>query len=101
VAARLTPMKQGKGKSTSDKSPPTDPAVLKRHLLAQLSKTHVRFAELMEARFEHADTADLERYFGMLSTLVNKLEDEDRALKDVLREMAAEYAAIILSELNR
>ena len=93
-------MKQRKGKDTGDKNAPSDSAELKRHLLAQLARTHVRFAELMEARFEHADTADLERYFGMLSTLVGKLEDEDKNMKDVLREMAAEYAAIILSELN-
>ena len=92
-------MKPRKGK-TEDTRSSSDPGELRRHLLAQLSRTHVRFAELMEARFAHADIADLERYFGMLSTLVGKLEEEDKALKDVLREMAAEYAAIILAELN-
>jgi hypothetical protein len=97
-------MKQSKekGKGSGEKRDRTDAAgELKQHLLAQLAQTHVRFAELMEERFEHADTVDLERYFGMLSTLVGKLEDEDKPLKDVLREMAAEYAAIILAELNR
>jgi hypothetical protein len=78
-----------------------DDAELKRHLLGQLPQTHARFAELMEARLGKAEIHDLERYFGMMSTLVGKLEQKDKALNEVLREMAAEYAAVVLMELNR
>ena len=74
---------------------------LKRHLIRQLPQTHARFAELMEARLAKSEVEDLERYFGMMSTLVGKLEEKDKALNEVLREMAAEYAAVILMELNR
>ena len=93
-------MKKGKS-GHEEKGRGSDPAEVKRYLLEQLGQTHERFAELMEARLKRSDTAELERYFGMLSTLVAKLEEEDKALRDVMREMAAEYAAIILTELNR
>jgi hypothetical protein len=78
-----------------------DSAQLKRHLMGQLPQTHARFGELMQARLARAEVEDLERYFGVLSALVGKLEEKDKPLKDILREMAAEYAAIVLMELNR
>ena len=78
-----------------------DRAELKRHFLGQLPQTHARFVELMEERLAKAELEDLERYFGMMSTLVSKLEQKNKTLNEVLREMAAEYAAIVLMELNR
>jgi len=79
----------------------SDSAELKKILISQLGPTHERFAVLMEARMESAEIEDLERYFGILSTLVAKLENETKPLRDVMREMAAEYAAAVLLELNR
>ena len=70
-------------------------------LLRQLGPTHARFAVLMEARMRDAELEDVERYAAMIGTLVSKLEDDDKALREVLREMAAEYAALVLMELNR
>ena len=79
----------------------SDSAELKKILISQLGPTHERFAELMEVRMEVAEIEDLERYFGMLSTLVTKLENETKPLREILREMAGEYAAAVLLELNR
>jgi hypothetical protein len=79
----------------------SDSVELKKLLLTQLAPTHERFAALMQERMEHAELADLERYFALLSTLVTKLEDGHKPLRDVMREMASEYAAAILLELNR
>jgi len=73
----------------------------KIHLLEQLGETHERFAELMEARLEHAEASEVERYFGLLSNLVAKLEDERKSLKDVAREMVAESAAMIMADLAK
>ena len=73
----------------------------KQALLRALGPTHARFASLMEARMKDASIEEVERYVAMLTTLVAKLEDEDKILRDVLREMAAEYAAAVLMELNR
>ena len=47
-----------------------------------------------------AGDEEVERYFGMMTKLVGKLEDGDKTLRDVLRELAAAYAAVILMELN-
>ena len=79
----------------------SDSTELKKILISQLGPTHGRFAELMEARMEAAEIEDLERYFGMISSLVNKLENQTKPLRDVMREMASEYAAAVLLELNR
>ena len=73
---------------------------LKKHLLEQLPATHARYAELMEERLAAAGVDEIERYFGLISAFVAKLEDEERSLRDVIREMAAEYAVLILSELS-
>lgn len=79
----------------------SDSAELRKLLLSQLGSTHERFGRLMESRMSTAEVEDLERYFALLNTLVAKLENEDKPLREVLREMAAEYAAAILLELNR
>jgi hypothetical protein len=76
-------------------------AELKKLLLKQLPDVHERFAALMQGRMKTADSEEVQRYFGMLTKLVEKLEDDDMSMRDVLREMAAEYAAVILMELNR
>ena len=79
----------------------SDNADLRKLLMSQLRPTHERFGKLMEARMTSAEIEDLERYFTMLNTLVSKLENEHKPLRDILREMAAEYAAAVLMELNR
>jgi len=53
----------------------------------------------MDERLASADVEDLEKYFAVLSRLVGKLEDQAKSLKTVAREMVAETAAVVLSEL--
>jgi hypothetical protein len=79
----------------------SDSDEFKNHLLDQLEETHRRFADLMEARLEEAEASEVERYFGLLSNLVAKLEDERKTLKDVAREMVAESAAMIMADLAK
>jgi len=79
----------------------SDSDAFKNHLLDQLGETHERFAELMEDRLERAEASEVERYFGLLSNLVAKLEDERKSLKDVAREMVAESAAMIMADLAK
>jgi hypothetical protein len=77
-----------------------DDVELRKLLLKQLPDVHDRFGALMLERMRTAGDEEVERYFGMMTNLVGKLEDDDKTLRDVLREMAAEYAAVILMELN-
>jgi len=68
-------------------------------LLSRIAETHAHFGELMERRLRHADRAVIERYLGILASLVDKLEDEDKSLRQVAKEMIAESAAQLLAEL--
>jgi hypothetical protein len=79
----------------------SDDAELKKLLLKQMPDVHARFSALMLERMKGASGEEVERYFAMMTKMVAKLEDEDKTLRDVLREMAAEYAAVVLMELNR
>ena len=76
-------------------------AELKKLLLKQMPEVHARFCALMQERMNGAGAEDVERYFAMMSKMVAKLEDDGKTMRDALREMAAEYAAIVLMELNR
>jgi hypothetical protein len=54
----------------------------------------------MEARFPGIPDDSLERYFGLLSTLVQKLEDPEKQLGDIMQEMMAQAAALIVQEMQ-
>jgi hypothetical protein len=73
---------------------------LRQHLLEQICDTHGHFVLLMEGRLASVEVGDLERYFGFLSALVAKLDDEGKTLRQVMRETAAEAAPLILAELS-
>ena len=73
---------------------------IKQHVLQQLTETHERFAELMEKKLGASSVDDVERYFGLLSRLIEKLEDDSKSLRDILREMVADYAAVIIAEMG-
>ena len=68
-------------------------------LLARVAETHVHFGELMEDRLQHAEIAVVERYLGVLASLVDKLEDDEKSLRQVAREMITESAAQLLTDL--
>ena len=62
--------------------------------------THQRFVEAMEGRLPTMALESKERYFAILSSLVGKLESEEKHLREILEEMMLEAGAIILQEIN-
>jgi hypothetical protein len=67
----------------------------------QITTTHDRFVAAMTARLPSMGLETKERYFGLLSTLVAKLEIEDKSLREVLQETMTDAANVILLELAR
>jgi hypothetical protein len=41
-----------------------------------------------------------ERYFGLLSRLVEKLETVDKPMREIMQEMMSEAATLILQEMQ-
>ncbi len=66
----------------------------------QIAFTHTRFVAAMEQRLPHMPPETKERYFAALSILVSRLTDPDKSIREVLRETAAEAAAVIMQEFG-
>lgn len=62
--------------------------------------TQERFCEAMEARLGAIETESLERYFAVLSKLVGKLEDVEKGLGQIMNEMMAEAAGLLMAEMQ-
>lgn len=73
---------------------------LSRGLDSDINMTHERFVAAMELRLPAMPLEQKERYFAVLSNLVGKLELSDKPLREVLQEMMAEAATLILEELG-
>jgi hypothetical protein len=69
-------------------------------LEADIRMTQERFCAAMETRLGSIEADSLERYFAVLSKLVAKLEDADKTLGQVMNEMMAESAGLIMQELQ-
>jgi hypothetical protein len=54
----------------------------------------------MEARLPALASDTKERYFGVLSLLVGKLEADDKPLREIVQEVFTEAAGIILQEMQ-
>lgn len=67
----------------------------------QIAATHERFVQAMEARLPAMEADTKERYFGVLSTLVGKLEHDGKPLREVLHETMTEAMSVIMLELAR
>jgi hypothetical protein len=67
----------------------------------EIAATHARFVDAMEVRLPSMTIESKERYFGVLSTLVAKLEHDGKSLREVLSETMTEAASIIMLELAR
>jgi hypothetical protein len=67
----------------------------------QIAATHERFVQAMAARLPAMELDTKERYFGVLSTLVAKLEHGGKPLREVLNETVSEAASVIMLELAR
>lgn len=68
---------------------------------AEIRTMHDRFVEAMTRRLPGLAVDSKERYFGVLSLLVVKLETDDKAMREILQEMMAEAATVILQEMQR
>ncbi|MCK6554541.1 hypothetical protein L6Q96_08150 [Candidatus Binatia bacterium] len=83
---------------------PTGPAradtlSLAKGLDSDIAMVHQRFLAAMESRLPSMNANVKERYFAVLSNLVCKLEVYDKPLRDVLREIMAESAHLVLRDL--
>jgi hypothetical protein len=76
-------------------------SALDTNLDREIAVVHARFVDAMEARLPSMALETKERYFGVLSTLVAKLEHDGKPLRDVLTETMAEAASIVMLELTR
>jgi hypothetical protein len=75
-------------------------AKLRRALEADIRMTQERFCAAMELRLPSIEADSLERYFGVLSKLVQKLEDYDKGLGQIMSEMMAEAAGVMMAEMQ-
>ena len=74
--------------------------LLSRALDADIAMVHERFVRAMEARLPTLEMASKERYFAVLTTLVAKLEQPEKTLREVLVEMMAEAGRHLMEELS-
>ncbi len=74
---------------------------LRGALEADIRMTHQRFCAAMERRLPALDAETAERYFGVLSRLVLKLEDDAKSLGEVIQEMVGEVGGLLLREAQR
>ena len=74
--------------------------MIRRALEADIQMTHDRFVQAMETRLPKIEPESLERYFSVLSKLVGKLEDDAKPLNQVMNEMMAEAAGLLMAEMQ-
>lgn len=71
------------------------------HVLdGDIAMAHERCVEAMQARLPNLDLAAKERYFAVLSILVEKLEVQEKSMRDVLVEMMAEAGRHLMEEMS-
>jgi len=74
--------------------------LLSKGLDSDIGAAHRRFLVAMESRLPAMAVETKEKYFVILSSLVGKLETEEKQLREVLQEMMAEAAGYIFQELG-
>ena len=77
-----------------------DERALQKDLDRQIVATHRRFVKAMDGRLGTMSLESKERYFGVLSTLVAKLETNEKPMREIMQEMMSEAASLILQELQ-
>jgi|307.fasta_scaffold2529562_1 hypothetical protein len=75
-------------------------AKLRRALEDDIRMTQERFCAAMEQRLPSIEADSLERYFAVLSKLVQKLEDSEKGLGQIMSEMMAEAAGVMMAEMQ-
>ena len=78
----------------------TDRTLIAQDLDKQIIATQRRFQQAMKARLAHMSLESKERYFAVLSSLVAKLEDPHKPLREVLQDVVIESAPYIAQELS-
>ncbi len=81
-------------------TPRMDERALEKDLDRQIVATHRRFVKAMDARLGSMSADTKERYFAVLSTLVAKLETAEKPMREIMQEMVAEAAGVILQEMQ-
>jgi hypothetical protein len=77
-----------------------DERALQSDLDRQIAATHRRFVKAMETRLPGMSTETKERYFGILSNLVEKLETVEKPMREIMQEMMSEAVTLILQEMQ-
>jgi len=72
--------------------------LLDKNFDRQIGTTHRRLVKAMDGRVGAMGLEIKEHYFAMLSTLVAKLEDPAKSLREIAQEMIAEAASVIFLE---
>jgi hypothetical protein len=67
----------------------------------QIAMTHEQLVRAVAARLPTMPLETKERYFVILSTLVTKLANPEKPLRDILGEMMSEAASFIFREPDR
>ncbi len=76
-----------------------DRDAISKDLDRQILETHERFAQVIARRLPAMSLEQKERYFALLSLVVNKLDDAGKPMKQVLQELVGEALPIVMSEL--
>ncbi len=76
-------------------------AKVRAMLQSDIEMTQERFCGAMAGRLPDLADDTLERYFGALSKMVEKLEDHEKSLGQVLNEMLGEVATLVMQEMQR
>ena len=77
-----------------------DRDLISQDLDKQIVMAQNRFQKAMTARLTRMSLESKERYFAVLSSLVAKLEDPDKPLREVLQDVVIESAPYIAQELK-
>jgi hypothetical protein len=77
-----------------------DTDLIAQNLDKQILATQKRFQKAMKERLARMNMESKERYFAVLSSLVSKLEDPNKPLREVLQDVVIESAPYIAQELS-
>lgn len=73
---------------------------IRQALEDDLRMTLDRFVDALDGRLPSIEPDSLERYFAMLSKLVEKLEDESKGINQIMTEMMTEAAGLLMAEMQ-
>ena len=66
----------------------------------QIAVTHKRFVKAMEDRLGTMSPETKDAYFVILTKLVDKLENDEKPLKEIMQEMMAEAMTEVLQMIQ-